>query len=139
MFLLDTNVISEMRKSANGKADLAVQSWSDRTNVRSLYLSAITLLELEKGVLQRSRKDAEQGTILQGWLHGQVIPAFRDRTLAVDTSVALRCAALHVPATTAYYDGLIAATALIHGLTVVTRNVKHFEPMGVPVYNPWQE
>jgi toxin FitB len=137
MFLLDTNVISEMRKSATRRADPAVQSWSDSTNVRSLYISAVTLLELEKGVLQRSRKDAAQGAVLHGWLHGQVIPAFRDRTLAVDTQVALRCAALHVPATSAYYDALIAATALVHGLTVVTRNLKDFEPMAVPVFNPW--
>jgi len=138
MYLVDTNVLSEMRKIGSGKADPTVEAWSNRTSMRLLYVSAITLLELEKGVLGRLRKDAAQGAVLQKWLHRQVMPAFLDRTLVVDTEVALRCAALHVPATAEYYDSLIAATALVHGLTVVTRNTDDFVVSGVPVLNPWQ-
>ena len=138
MYLLDTNVISEMRKSATGRADPAVQSWTDRTNIRLLYLSTITILELEKGVLRRSRKDPVQGAVLHEWLHQQVIPAFHDRTFAIDTATALRCATLRVPATAAYYDSLIAATALVHNMTVVTRNTADFTSTGVSVLNPWQ-
>ena len=137
MYLLDTNVISEMRKSTARRADPAVQSWTDRTDIRLFYLSAVTILELEKGVLQRSRKDSAQGTVLHRWLHQQVIPAFHDRIFAIDTTIALRCAALHVPATAAYYDALIAATALVHNMTVVTRNTADFASTGVSVLNPW--
>jgi predicted nucleic acid-binding protein len=103
-----------------------------------MFLSAISLLEIRLGVLQLSRRDAAAGAILQAWLDGQVLPSFRDRVLAVDTAVALRCAELHVPDPRPERDSLIAATALAHGLTVVTRNVADFKPMGVPVLNPWQ-
>jgi toxin FitB len=139
MYLLDTNVISEMRKTAIGRADPAVQAWAARTNIRLLYLSTVTILELEKGVLRRSRKDPAQGAVLQHWLHQRVIPTFRDRTFTVDIEVALRCAAFHVPATAAYYDALIAATALVHNMTVVTRNTADFVATGVSVLNPWEE
>nr|MCU0805866.1 type II toxin-antitoxin system VapC family toxin [Burkholderiales bacterium] len=103
----------------------------------SLYLSAITLLELEMGVLQVERRDAAQGRIIRMWLDGHVLPAFAGRVLAIDAAVALQCARLHVPNKLSERDAMIAATALVHGMTVVTRNVADFEVSGAPLLNPW--
>jgi hypothetical protein len=138
MYLLDTNVISELRKAGAGKADWQVTAWATGVQPSVLFLSAITILELEIGVLRIERRDAAQGTLLRGWLASHVLPAFADRILPIDTAVAQRCARLHVPAPRADRDALIAATALVHGLTVVTRNVADFEPTGVPLLNPWE-
>lgn len=137
MLLLDTNVISELRKIRSGKADLEVARWADSIEAGSLYLSAITLLELELGVLQVERRDARQGSVLRAWLEQQVLPAFAGRVLPVDTAVARRCARLHVPDPRAERDALIAATALVHGMTVATRNIADFLPTGVGLLNPW--
>ena len=134
MFLLDTNVISELRKS---QADKNVQAWARSVPAPSLYVSAITVLELETGVLRFERKDPTQGGRLRAWLDDHVLPAFAGRILAVDRAVALRCARLHVPDRSNECDALIAATALVHGLTVVTRNVSDFQSSGVAVLNPW--
>jgi predicted nucleic acid-binding protein len=138
MYLLDTNVISELRKAAAGRADASVQRWADATDAAALYLSAITLLECEVGVLRMIRKDPAQGEILRRWLNDWVLPSFAGRILVVDSGIALRCAALHVPVNVSYRDSLIAATAMVHGMTVVTRNVSDFAPMGVAVLNPWK-
>ena len=135
MFLLDTNVISELRRP--GKADPNVQTWAAAAPVASFYLSSITVLELELGALLMERKDAAQGAILRAWIDGQVLPQFVGRILAIDTVVAQRCARLHVPNPRAERDALIAATALVHGMTVATRNVADFEPTGVTIFNPW--
>ena len=137
MFLLDTNVVSELRKAKAGKAHPLVTAWATKVPAGSLYLSAITLLELEMGVLQVERRDAAQGTIIRTWLDRHVLPAFAGRVLAIDAAVALRCARLHVPDKLGERDALIAATALVHRLTVVTRNVADFEASGVPLVNPW--
>ena len=137
MYLLDTNVVSEMRKIRPGKADANVARWADSTDANDLYLSAITIQELEIGVLLAERRDPSQGAVFRAWLDGHVLPAFRDRILAVDTAVAQRGARLHVPDPRPIRDGLIAATALVHGMTVVTRNVADFEPTGVSILNPW--
>jgi predicted nucleic acid-binding protein len=102
-----------------------------------LYLSAITVQELEIGVLLAERRDPAQGAIFRAWLNGHVLPAFTGRILAVDTAVAQRSARLHVPDPRPVRDALIAATALVHGMTVVTRNVADFEPTGVSTLNPW--
>lgn len=139
MFLLDTNVVSELRKAGSAKADAQVMAWAQGVDAASLYLSAITLLELELGVLQIERRDTAQGAMLRAWLDGQVMPAFDGRILAVDADVARRCARLHVPDPRGERDALIAATALIHGMTVVTRNTGDFEATGVVLFNPWQE
>lgn len=136
MYLLDTNVVSELRKAR--KADRGVRRWAQAVPASSLYLCAISILELELGILRIERRDAKQGAILRAWLDGHVLPAFDGRILAIDTAVAQRCAALHVPSTRSDRDALIAATALVHGLTVVTRNVDDFQPTGVAVVNPWQ-
>lgn len=135
MFLLDTNVVSELRKP---HADRNVRAWARTTSARDLFISAITLLELETDVLRLERKDKRQGGILRRWLDGHVIPAFAGRVLPVDAAVALRCARLQVPDRMSLGDALIAATALVHALVVVTRNTTDFEPADVELINPWQ-
>jgi len=137
MYLLDTNVVSELRKAKSGKADANVVAWAASVPPLSLFLSVITVLELETGVLLVERRDPAQGGVLRIWLNDHVLPAFAGRILAVDTVVAQRCARLHVPDPRADRDALIAATALTHGLTVVTRNVADFAPAAVHVLNPW--
>lgn len=137
MYLLDTNLVSELRKAKSGKADPGVTAWSASVTPASLFLSAISILELETGVLLVERRDAQQGALLRTWLDQHVLPAFADRILPVDTAVAQHCARLHVPDPLGERDALIAATALVHGLTVVTRNVSDFEPTGVSLLNPW--
>lgn len=137
MYLLDTNVVSELRKVRLGKADGHVANWADSVDTIDLYLSAITIQELEIGVLLAERRDPSQGAIFRTWMNGHVLPAFTGRILVVDTAVAQRSARLHVPDPRPVRDGLIAATALVHGMTVVTRNVADFEPTGVLTLNPW--
>lgn len=138
MFLLDTNVVSELRKVRSGKANAHVARWADSVEAVQLYISAITLLELELGVLRLERYDTRQGRIMRSWLEVHVRPEFHDRTLPVNAAVALRCAKLHVPDPKPERDALIAATALVHGLTVVTRNVDDFAATGVRLLNPWE-
>ncbi len=138
MFLLDTNVISESRKAGDGKADARVAAWLSSVDATSLYISVITLMELDLGILMIERRDTVQGTRLRAWMQNRVMPEFADRTLAIDAPVALRCARLHVPDPRPESDALIAATALVHGMTVVTRNLVDFAPMGVTLLNPWE-
>lgn len=135
MYLLDTNVISELRKP---QADANVVSWAKGVIAPRLYISAITLKELETGVLRMERRDPAQGKLLRRWLTRHVVPAFESRILPFDAAVALRCASLHVPDQTNESDALIAATALVHGLTLVTRNVSDFQSSGVALINPWE-
>ena len=137
MFILDTNVVSELRKVRLGKADERVARWADSVDAIELYLSAITIHELEMGILLAERRDPTQGAALRTWLNNHVLPTFAGRILPVDTAVAQRSARLHVPDPHPLRDGLIAATALVHGMTVVTRNVADFEPTGVHILNPW--
>jgi len=137
MFLLDTNVVSELRRPE--RADARVLAWASAAPVASVFLSSITVLELELGVLLVERRDVVQGAILRAWLARQVLPRFEGRVLGVDTAVALQCARLHVPDPRGHRDALIAATAIVHGMTVVTRNVADFAPTGVPTLNPWTE
>ncbi len=137
MYMLDTNVVSEMRKIRSGKADANVARWADSIDANDLYLSAITIQELEIGVLLIERRDPAQGAALRTWLESHVLPAFDGRILHVDIVVARRAASLHVPDPRPIRDGLIAATALVHGMTVVTRNVADFESSGVSLFNPW--
>ena len=137
MYLLDTNVVSELRKIRLGKADVHVAQWADNVEAADLYVSVITIQELEIGVLLAERRDPSQGANFRAWLDVHVLPAFNGRILSVDTAVALRSARLHVPDPRPVRDGLIAATALVHGMTVVTRNIADFSPAGVAVLNPW--
>jgi hypothetical protein len=137
MYLLDTNVVSELRKIRPGKANPNVAAWADSVDAVDLYLSVITLQELEIGVLLAQRRDPSQGAVFRAWLDGHVLPAFSGRILVVDNAVAQRSARLHVPDLRPVRDGLIAATALVHGLVVVTRNIADFGPTDVPTLNPW--
>ena len=139
MYLLDTNVVSELRKVHTGKASPQVVAWANSVTPASLFLSAISVLELETGILLVERRDKKQGKALRDWLETQVLPAFDGRILVVDTAVARQCARLHVPDPRSDRDALIAATALVHGMTVVTRNVDDFKATGVAMLNPWDE
>ncbi|MQA25547.1 MAG: PIN domain-containing protein [Micromonosporaceae bacterium] len=138
MFLLDTNVVSELRKARTGRADKNVAEWAASVPVASLFVSAVTIQELEIGILLAERRDPSQGAVLRTWLESQVLPAFAERILPIDTTVARRSAVLHVPDPRPVRDALIAATALVHGMTVVTRNVADFAPTGTSVINPWE-
>ena len=138
MYLLDTNVVSELRKAKTGKIDKNIMAWAGSVSAQSLFLSAITIMELETGVLLIERRDPTQGAILRSWLDTHVLPAFTDRILPVDTAVAQCCAKLHVPDPRSDRDALIAATAFVHGMTVVTRNVDDFVATKVDILNPWK-
>ena len=138
MYVLDTNVVSELRKVRAGKANPNVAVWANNVDAADLFVSAITIMELELGVLSIERKDITQGAMLRTWLEHHVLPEFHERTLPIDTTVAQRCARLHVPDKRGERDALIAATALVHGMTVVTRNAADFQATGVPVLNPWE-
>ena len=136
MFLLDTNVLSELRRAA--RTHPRVAAWADKLHPLDLFLSAITILEIEAGALIIARRDEAQGAVLRAWIDDKVLPAFAGRILPVDTAVAQRCARLHVPDRRAERDALIGATALVHRLKMVTRNVADFELMGVYLVNPWE-
>lgn len=138
MYLLDTNVISELRKAKSDKADKHVVAWANSVSASRMFLSAIIILEIETGILLVERKDPTQGAILRSWLNSHVLPAFSERVLPMDTAVAQRCAKLHVPDPHSDRDAIIAATALVHDLTVVTRNLSDFSATGVVLLNPWE-
>jgi toxin FitB len=138
MYVLDTNVVAELRKAKAGRADKNVTAWAESIAPSSLFLSTITVLELELGVLLLERRDQSQGAVLRTWMDGHVLPAFSGRILAIDTAVARRCAQLHVPNPKSERDAFIAATALVHGMTVVTLNVADFAATGVATLNPWE-
>ena len=137
MYLLDTNVISELRKARAGKADHNVAAWAALVPLTQLFVSVVTIHELEIGVLLAERRDPRQGRLLRTWLDGRVVAGFGTRILPVETAIVRRSARLHIPDPRPFRDALIAATALVHGMTVVTRNVTDFEPTGVPLVNPW--
>lgn len=137
MYLLDTNVVSELRKAKSGRADASVIAWAAPLPLTQLFVSVVTIHELEIGVIRAERRDALQGRLLRAWLDQRVVAGFGSRIVPVDTAVVRRSARLHVPDPRPFRDALIAATALVHGMTVVTRNIADFEPTGVSVVNPW--
>ncbi len=138
MFVLDTNVVSELRKVRSGKANPGVAAWAEKVSSVELFISAITIQELEHGVLLMERSDPTQGAMLREWLDQSVTAAFKNRVIAVDERVARSAAALHVPDPAPFRDALIGATALVHEMTVVTRDLKDFRRFeGVDVLNPW--
>ena len=137
MYLLDTNVVSEFRKSADRRINKSVKRWADEISPDLMFISAISVLELEIGVLQIEHRDKKQGLILRKWLNKSVLPAFLDRVLPVDLAVAQRCASLHVPNPKSERDAMIAATAIEHRMTIVTRNVSDFSQSGVKIFDPW--
>lgn len=135
--LLDTNVVSEIRKIGSGRADAGVASWLERQSQLDLYLSVVSVCELERGVQRAERRDSRQGALLREWLDDKVVPAFKGRILDIDVRVALKCAQLRAHRTCEISDAFIAATALENRMTLVTRNIAHFQPLGVRVLNPW--
>ena len=135
-FLLDTNVISELRRPE--RADPRVRAWAASTEASHFYLSVITVLEIEQGLLLVERRDTVQAQHLRAWFEGQVRRQFDGRILPIDTAVAMRCAGLHVPNPRSERDALIAATGLVHGMTIVTRNVADFRGAQVPLLDPWE-
>lgn len=136
MFLLDTDVVSHLRRP--DKADPKVFAWASSTPFTLHFISCITLHEIERGILSLERKDTAQGGVLRAWMNGQVLTRFSGRILPIDIAVAQRCAKLHVPDAKPERDAFIAATALVYGMTVVTRNVEDFVSTGVEVLNPWE-
>ena len=138
MFILDTNVVSELRKAAAGRANNGVTDWANSVPATLMFMSVITLHELEHGVLLAERSDPTKGAILRTWLDNSVSPAFADRLLPVNADIARQSAALHVPNPAPFRDALIAATALHHNMTVITRNTSDFNRFThLTVTNPW--
>ena len=140
MFVIDTDVISELRKAESGRADPGVAAWANSVDAVTLFMSAVSLHELERGVLLLERRDPEQGDKLRRWLENAVVPAFAGQVLPVDAQVARRAAMLHIPDPAPLADSFIAATAQVHSMAVVTRNVSDFKRFtGLDVHNPWSE
>jgi predicted nucleic acid-binding protein len=135
--LIDTNVLSEFRKIGSGKADRAVVEWQSQFDSTTFYVSAISIMELELGILLIERRDGMQGAVLRAWMNERVVPEFSGRILPIDTTIARRCARLHVPDPRPERDALIAATALVHGMTLATRNTADFYGIGLLLTNPW--
>lgn len=137
MYLLDTNALSELRKRRSGKIDPSVEAWAGSVDQADLYLSVVTVMEVELGIALLERRDPRQADVLRLWLHDKVMPAFAGRILPIDAMIALRCARLHVPDTKSERDAWIAATGLAHDLTIVTRNTADFAGTGVTLLDPW--
>ena len=135
-YLLDTSVVSELRKRP-GRVDPGVLDWAHNHHPRDLYVSVVTVMEIELGVAQVERRDLEQGAVLRRWMEAGVMAGFAGRILSIGVEIARRAAHLHVPDPRTERDAYIAATADIHGMTVVTRNLADFVPTGVPTLNPW--
>ena len=139
MYLLDTNIVSELRKMESGKADVNVVAWFQQVNLTDAYLSVITLFEIKLGILQLKRKDIQQAKLLQSWFEQKFLPNFENRILPLDTKVMMTCAEFHIPDKKPLNDSYIAATAKAHRFKIVTRNVKDFKGCGVEVLNPFIE
>ena len=137
MYLLDTNVVSELRKTSSGRIDANVLRWAQSVPPPLCHISVVSILELEIGVRQMERRDARQGGLLRQWLDGTVLPFFAGRVLPIDLPVALRCAEMSVPDRKPERDGFIGATAHAHNMVLITRNVRDFEGMDIRILDPW--
>lgn len=138
MYLLDTNIISELKKLDSGKIHPQVQRWAYSINLMQTKISVVSITEIRTGILSLARKDQAQAASLDNWFTNRLLPAYRTRTLSVDTEVALICAQLHIPAKRPINDTYIAATAIAHNLTLVTRNVRDFQGLPRMLENPFE-
>jgi toxin FitB len=136
MYLVDTNVVSELRRLR--LANQNVVTWFSQQRTEDLYLSVISILEVEQGYLKLQRHDIKQAKVIRDWIDQNLIESFRGRILSIDTKIAQCCAALHVPDRKSYGDAMIAATAITHNMTIVTRNTADFQATGAKMINPWQ-
>lgn len=135
-YLLDTNVVSELRKRPN-VVDPNVADWARQQRTRDLYISVVTVMEIELGIARLQHRDQRAGAVLRRWMESGVLAGFAGRILPVSVEIALRAAHLHIPDPRPERDAFIAATADVHGLIVATRNLKDFQPTGVATLNPW--
>ena len=138
MYLLDTNIISELKKLDSGKIHPQVQRWAYSINLMQTKVSVVSITEIRTGILSLARKDQAQAASLDNWFTNRLLPAYRTRTLSVDTEVALICAQLHIPAKRPINDAYIAATAIAHNLTLVTCNVRDFQGLPLMLENPFE-
>lgn len=139
MYLLDTNVASEMRRSGSPKVDSNFQGWIDQVDLDQCYLAVITIMEIERGVINLERKDPQQGKVLRHWFETRILIEFDGRILPLDLEGARACAQMHVPHNRPENDAQLAAIAAVNGLTIVTRNTKDFAALGVALINPWDQ
>jgi len=135
-YLLDTNFLSELRRPRRMAPN--VQHWLGTIDLRGTYISALSVFELEYGAVRAERKGLSHAPLLREWIDTQILPDFEGRILPFDETVALRYARLQAGDLRPYADVMIAATALVHSLTVVTRNIDDFRPHGVALLNPWE-
>lgn len=139
MIILDTNVISELRKIGSGRVSPQVVTWFEQTELADTYISCITLAELQTGILSlRFQRDYQQADIIENWLKNWVLPHYQNRILDINADIALIYSAFHVPNKKSVHDGLIGATAIYHHCPVATRNVSDFEGMAVELINPFE-
>lgn len=137
MYLLDIVMVSAMRRPEHNPVQ--VDRWVTATPLESCFVSAITLVEIEYGILRLARRDMRQASGLRRWFEETMRPSFAGRILPIDEPVAIACAALHVPDPRPERDALIAATAMVHGLTVATRNTRDFARFPLRLVDPWQQ
>ena len=138
MYLLDTNIISELKKLDSGKIHPQVQRWAYSINLMQTKISVVSIIEIRTGILSLARKGQAQAASFDNWFTNRLLPAYRTRTLSVDTEVALICAQLHIPTKRPINDAYIAATAIAHNLTLVTRNVRDFQGLPLILENPFE-
>jgi predicted nucleic acid-binding protein len=136
MFLLDTNVVSDLRRPK--RITPAAERWFGAVDADELYISTVTVFEIQHGIVELRRRDPQRAAHLQGWLDTAVLAAFAGRIIALDTIAAQRCAELHAGRARWDADRMIAAIALSRGMTLVTRNVGDFASMGVNVFDPFR-
>lgn len=133
-YVLDTHVVSALRVRGRHPT---VENWAVSIPVADQFVTAMTIAEIERGVVARERSDRVQGEVLRRWFEERVLTAFADRVLSFDVAAARVLAGYRVPEHAPFDDALVAAIAQAHEMTVATRNTRHFEPLGVPCVDPW--
>lgn len=139
MYVLDTNVISETYKLTRNRANPHFTAWINQQNIENLYITSITVMEIDMGILRLvHRNDLAQATLLRQWFEKKVLPVFAGRILDFDTSSALICSRFHVPNPKAERDSMIGAIAVNHGFIMATENTKDFKSLGIELLNPFE-